>query len=119
MRSLFVVSLFAALAFGQAKKVDDAALKNAAKSAADGDWLSYGLVRQPAGRVPSAGAPIRAVRPGLPVPVLMGPALRGDDNRLGEVLVSGVPSGAIAHRCVSRITRSGRQSPGSAERLCS
>ena len=43
MRSLFVVSLFATLAFGQAKRVDDAALKNAAKSASDGDWLSYGL----------------------------------------------------------------------------
>jgi len=24
-------------------RVDDAALKNAAKSASDGDWLSYGL----------------------------------------------------------------------------
>src|SRR6478735_8716038 len=31
------------LLFGQARKVDDAALKNAAKSATDGDWLSYGL----------------------------------------------------------------------------
>src|SRR5262249_53094793 len=29
--------------FGQAKAVDDTALKNAAKSASDGDWLSYGL----------------------------------------------------------------------------
>ena len=29
--------------FGQAKRVDDAALKNAAKSPSDGDWLSYGL----------------------------------------------------------------------------
>jgi hypothetical protein len=29
--------------FGQARRVDDAALKNAAKSASDGDWLSYGL----------------------------------------------------------------------------
>src|SRR5215831_9704221 len=29
--------------FGQARGVDDAALKSAAKSASDGDWLSYGL----------------------------------------------------------------------------
>jgi quinohemoprotein ethanol dehydrogenase len=29
--------------WGQARRVDDAALRNAAKSAADGDWLSYGL----------------------------------------------------------------------------
>src|SRR5579872_3684702 len=29
--------------FGQARRVDDLALKNAAKSASDGDWLSYGL----------------------------------------------------------------------------
>ena len=28
---------------GQARRVDDAALKNAAKSASDGDWLTYGL----------------------------------------------------------------------------
>jgi quinohemoprotein ethanol dehydrogenase len=29
--------------FGQSRRIDDAALKNAAKSPADGDWLSYGL----------------------------------------------------------------------------
>ena len=29
--------------FGQAKRVDEAALKNTAKSASDGDWLTYGL----------------------------------------------------------------------------
>src|SRR5262249_44841189 len=29
--------------FGQAKRVDDALLRNAAKSASDGDWLTYGL----------------------------------------------------------------------------
>ena len=31
------------LLVGQVRKIDDAALRNAAKSAADGDWLSYGL----------------------------------------------------------------------------
>ena len=31
------------LLIGQSKKVDDAMLRNAAKSAADGEWLSYGL----------------------------------------------------------------------------
>ena len=46
MRYLFAVALFltwSGLSFGQAKRVDNAALKNAAKSATDGDWLSYGL----------------------------------------------------------------------------
>src|SRR5215472_9323340 len=37
------VFLFAPGLFGQAKRVDDAMLKNAAKTASDGDWLSYGL----------------------------------------------------------------------------
>src|ERR1700683_4572284 len=46
MRSLFAAALFltwSGISFGQAKRVDDAALKNAAKSASDGDWPSYGL----------------------------------------------------------------------------
>src|SRR4029434_6932402 len=34
---------FAGLLAGQSKKIDDAALRSAAKSASDGDWLSYGL----------------------------------------------------------------------------
>jgi hypothetical protein len=42
MRCLLAIALSLPL-FGQAKRVDDAALKNAAKSASDGDWLSYGL----------------------------------------------------------------------------
>src|SRR5688572_12602842 len=29
--------------FAQSKRIDDLALRNAAKSATDGDWLSYGL----------------------------------------------------------------------------
>ncbi len=33
----------AATAFGQARRIDDATLKNAAKSATDGEWLTYGL----------------------------------------------------------------------------
>ncbi len=46
MRYFFALALFltsSGRSFGQAKRVDDAALKNAAKSASDGDWLSYGL----------------------------------------------------------------------------
>lgn len=46
MRALFAVVLFLTsfeALFGQARRVDDAALKNAAKSASDGDWLTYGL----------------------------------------------------------------------------
>ena len=46
MRKLFLFSLLLAgsgSVFAQARKVDDAALKNAAKAATDGDWLSYGL----------------------------------------------------------------------------
>jgi len=47
MRIVLAVSLSLALAspvlFGQAKRVDDALLKNAGKAATDGDWLSYGL----------------------------------------------------------------------------
>jgi len=31
------------LSFAQVRRIDDAALKNVAKSASDGDWLSYGL----------------------------------------------------------------------------
>ena len=42
MRYLFAITLSLSL-FGQARRVDDALLKNAAKSASDGDWLSYGL----------------------------------------------------------------------------
>jgi quinohemoprotein ethanol dehydrogenase len=42
--SAVVVSLaLGGLLFAQSRKIDDAALKNAAKSATDGDWLSYGL----------------------------------------------------------------------------
>jgi len=45
MRHFFAIALLTspAVLFGQAKPVDDAALKNAAKSASDGDWLTYGL----------------------------------------------------------------------------
>src|SRR5688572_31145689 len=35
--------ILSGLLAGQARKVDDAALRNAAKSASDSDWLSYGL----------------------------------------------------------------------------
>jgi quinohemoprotein ethanol dehydrogenase len=42
MRCLLAVALSLPL-FGQARRVDDITLKNAAKSASDGDWLSYGL----------------------------------------------------------------------------
>ncbi len=46
MRHLSAIALsltLAATLFGQAKRVDDPILKNAAKSASDGDWLAYGL----------------------------------------------------------------------------
>jgi len=46
MRYLFAAALlltWSGISFGQAKRVDDAALKNAAQSASDGDWLTYGL----------------------------------------------------------------------------
>ena len=46
MRSFFAITLFltwSQTSFGQARAVDDAALKNAAKTASDGDWLTYGL----------------------------------------------------------------------------
>ena len=46
MRYLLSVALFLTwfgISFAQVRRVDDAALKNAAKSASDGDWLSYGL----------------------------------------------------------------------------
>jgi len=43
MRYLLLVVTFSVCVFGQSRRVDDAALKNAAKSAFDGDWLSYGL----------------------------------------------------------------------------
>jgi PQQ-dependent dehydrogenase (methanol/ethanol family) len=42
VRSLFAFALPVTL-FGQARRVDDAALRNAAKSGSDGDWLTYGL----------------------------------------------------------------------------
>ena len=46
MRYLLPIGLFLTLfgiSFAQVRRVDDAVLKNAAKSASDGDWLSYGL----------------------------------------------------------------------------
>jgi quinohemoprotein ethanol dehydrogenase len=46
MRSFLTICVFlscSGFTFGQARRVDDAALKLAAKSATDGDWLSYGL----------------------------------------------------------------------------
>ncbi len=43
MRYLFAIVLCAGALFGQGRRVDDLALKNAAKSGTDGDWLSYGL----------------------------------------------------------------------------
>ena len=46
MRSLIAVALilmWSGVSSGQARRADDAALKNAAKSASDGDWLAYGL----------------------------------------------------------------------------
>jgi hypothetical protein len=46
MRYLLPVGLFLTwlgISFAQVRRVDDAALKNAAKSASDGDWLTYGL----------------------------------------------------------------------------
>ena len=42
MRCLLAIALSVPL-FGQATRVDDAALKNSAKLTSDGDWLSYGL----------------------------------------------------------------------------
>jgi len=45
MRYAFAVALatWSRISFGQARPVDDAALRNAAKSSSDGGWLSYGL----------------------------------------------------------------------------
>jgi PQQ-dependent dehydrogenase (methanol/ethanol family) len=45
MRYLRTIALFALslTLFGQVKRVDDTLLRNAAKSASDGDWISYGL----------------------------------------------------------------------------
>jgi quinohemoprotein ethanol dehydrogenase len=46
MRFLCAIALSltcSGLLFGQTRRVDDAALKNAAKSASDGDWLTNGL----------------------------------------------------------------------------
>jgi quinohemoprotein ethanol dehydrogenase len=46
MRYLLPVGLFLTwfgMSFAQVRRVDDAALKNAAKLASDGEWLSYGL----------------------------------------------------------------------------
>jgi len=46
MRYFLSVGLFLTwfgISFAQVKRVDDAVLKNAAKSTSDGDWLAYGL----------------------------------------------------------------------------
>src|SRR5262245_65529285 len=46
MRYLFAIVLFLSwlgTSYGQAKQVDDSTLRNAAKSASDGEWLTYGL----------------------------------------------------------------------------
>jgi PQQ-dependent dehydrogenase (methanol/ethanol family) len=46
MRYLFAIALFLSwfgTLFGQARHVDDSMLRNAARSASDGDWLTYGL----------------------------------------------------------------------------
>src|ERR1043165_826061 len=46
MRYLLPLGLFLTvigISVAQVKRVDDAALKNAAKSLADGEWLTYGL----------------------------------------------------------------------------
>src|SRR6266436_2613695 len=43
---LLVITLFvtwSGISFGQVRRVDNSALRNAAKSASEGDWLSYGL----------------------------------------------------------------------------
>src|SRR5271157_2788884 len=42
MRYLVAVAVSLSL-FGQSRRVDDALLRNAARSASDGDWLTYGL----------------------------------------------------------------------------
>jgi PQQ-dependent dehydrogenase (methanol/ethanol family) len=42
MRCLLAIAFSLSL-FGQAKRVDDVTLKNAAKAGSDGDWLTYGL----------------------------------------------------------------------------
>ena len=41
--ALVLSLLLCGFLFGQSRKIDDAALKNAAKLSSDGDWLSYGL----------------------------------------------------------------------------
>ena len=46
MRYFLAIALFvtwSGISSGQARRVDDPALRNAAKSASDGDWLTYGL----------------------------------------------------------------------------
>jgi quinohemoprotein ethanol dehydrogenase len=43
MRYLFLTMVLSLTLFGQAKRVDDALLRSAGKSASDGDWLTYGL----------------------------------------------------------------------------
>src|SRR5262245_29071571 len=46
MRSLLAITLLlncSGTLFAQTRQVDDASLKNAARSASDGDWLTYGL----------------------------------------------------------------------------
>src|ERR1041385_9488422 len=42
MRYLLAITFSLSL-LGQARRVDDTLLKSAAKSASDGDWLTYGL----------------------------------------------------------------------------
>ena len=46
MRCLYTIAVsltWSGILFGQARAVDDTALKNAAKSASDGEWLTNGL----------------------------------------------------------------------------
>src|SRR5688572_24377290 len=43
LSALVMSLLLCGFLFGQSRKIDDAALKNAAKLSSDGDWLSYGL----------------------------------------------------------------------------
>jgi quinohemoprotein ethanol dehydrogenase len=43
LSALTLSVILGGLLIGQSRKIDDAMLRNAAKSASDGDWLSYGL----------------------------------------------------------------------------
>ena len=66
--SLFGQALFGQALLGQAKRVDDALLKNAAKSASDGDWLTYGLTPgetrfSPLTQIDASSAPMRRCTP--------------------------------------------------------